>query len=204
VNLAAIRSAVFREEYPEKTTAILTQWSDRRKTPEQLQWAANTAPALAEYLQEDFGRWRTLIRRRFHFKVADLGAAGGTLSFPGGVLTYGFTSDSRDRGSIQRTLAVEAGWFTDGPRLAALLEILGFRTQAFELELNVELDPLSKIERLEVAGWAIEQEAEAEIRATKGDLRMTVRTAAIQFSGVDLAALLAGEAGEFTLAIDAV
>jgi hypothetical protein len=196
VNSLALRAAVFREDYRIRTKAILTEWTNRRITPEQLQFAANSAPALAEYLKDDFGKWRPLLRRKFAFKVAQISAEAGVLAFPGGTLTYSFAAENRDRGSMNRELSVDEAWFADGPRLAALFEIFGFKTQTFELEFAAALDPLAKIERLEESHWTIEREGATEVMATKGGLKMTIRERGVTFEGLNLHKLLAANAEE--------
>src|SRR5471030_3282963 len=55
------------ERQPENIRSILLDWKDSRRPQDQLEWAANTPGAMAEYFDEDFSSWRTNLRTEFGF-----------------------------------------------------------------------------------------------------------------------------------------
>lgn len=194
VDLSAhpLNSLLFGETRGEQTKCILTKWSDRSKTKEQLQAAANTTEAMATYLKEDFGKWRPLLRKRFGFSPSDIEADGGTMGFPGGSLSYCYEADSKDSGSIHRELNLDIDWFGDRARLASLLALFNFEPDTFELQLSMRLKPMDQISGLEANGWDIRQESDDEIVAVKDGITMTVTAGALVFDGFDIEQLLAG------------
>jgi hypothetical protein len=189
-----LNALLFRETRGEQTKCILTEWSNRSKTKEQLQWAANTTDAMAAYLKEDFGKWRPLLRKRFGFSPTDIETDGGTMGFPGGSLSHRYEAESKDSGSIHRELILDVDWFGDGARLASLLALFDFDPDTFELQLSMRLKPMTQIAGLEANGWDIRQESDEEVVAVKDGITMTVTTDTLAFDGFDIEQLLAGGA----------
>jgi hypothetical protein len=187
-----LNGLLFRETRGEQTKCILTEWSDRSKTKEQLQWAANTSDAMEAYLKDDFGSWRPLLRRRFGFAPSAIETDGGTIRFPGGDLSYRYEADSKDRGSIHRELSLDIDWFGDRARLTSLLGVFNFEPDTFELQLSMRLKPMDQITGLEANGWDIRQESNDEVVAFKDGITMKVTAGALAFDGFDIEQLLAG------------
>ena len=183
---------VFRESYGERTKAILTEWTDRSKTPGQLEYAVNNLGGLKKYLEEPFAKWRPLFRKRFGFTVSEIETDGTSFTFPGGSLNHSYEAENKDGGRIHRELALDIDWFDDGPRLSALLSILDFEPHTFELSLGSSLKPMDQIAGLEATGWNIQKEANDEVVASKGGITMTVTADALSFDGFDIKHLLAG------------
>jgi hypothetical protein len=187
-----LNALLFHETRGEQTKCILTEWSNRSKTKEQLQWAANTTDVMAEYLKDDFGKWRPLLRKRFGFSPTDIETDGGTMGFPGGSLSYRYEAESKDHGSIHRVLMLDIDWFGDGARLASLLALFSFDPDAFELQLSIRLKPMDQIAGLEANGWDVRQESDDEVVAVKDGKTMTVTAGSLAFDGFDIEQLLAG------------
>jgi hypothetical protein len=188
-----LESVIFRETFGERTKSILTEWRDRTKTPEQLQFAANSVDAMGAYVKGDFGRWRPLLRKNFDFVSSDIGANGGTLTFPGGELTYYYRADSKDSGYIHRKLVLTVDWFGDRERLASLLEVFNFSPNSFALRLGMRLVPMDQVTGLEANGWKIETESDDTVVAIKDGITITVREGSLKFIGFDIPKLLASE-----------
>jgi hypothetical protein len=183
---------VFRESFNERTKTILTDWKDRSKTPDQLEYAINNLGGLETYLEDTFGKWRPLFRKRLGFTVSEIDAYGTSFQFPGGALNYRYEAFSRDAGSVHRKLTLDIDWFGDGPRLLSLLSILDFTPHTFELSLGNGLQPMDQIAGLEANGWELEKETNAEVLASKNGITMTVTTTALRFDGFDIKQLLVG------------
>jgi len=183
---------VFRESYGERTKAILTEWSDRSKTPDQLEYAVNNLGGLKKYLEEPFAKWRPLFRKRFGFTVSEIETDGTSFTFPGGSLSHSYEAENKDGGRIHRELSLDIDWFDDGPRLSLLLSILDFEPHSFELSLGSSLKPMDQIAGLEANGWNIEKEANDQVVASKDGITMTVTQDALSFDGFDIKQLLAG------------
>lgn len=183
---------VFRESYGERTKAILTEWKDRSKTPDQLEFAANSRDAMEAYLADTFGEWRPLFRKSFGFTVSEIETDGASFVFPGGSLSYRYQAESKDSGRIHRELILDIDWFGNGSRLMSLLSILEFEPHTFELSLGSNLKPMDQIAGLEANGWNIEKEGRHEVVASKDGVTMTVTADALNFDGFDIKQLLAG------------
>ncbi len=183
---------VFRESYDERTKAILTDWKDRSKTPDQLEYAINNLGGLENYLGEPFGKWRPLFRKRFGFTVSEIDANGTSFQFPGGALNYRYEAFSKDGGRVHRELTLDIDWFGDGPRLSSLLALLDFTPRTFEVNLGNCFKPMDQIVGLEANGWEIGKESNTEVVANKDGITMTVTADALSFDGFDINQLLAG------------
>jgi hypothetical protein len=194
VNLKAhpFDELVLRESYGERTTAILTEWSNRSKTSDQLEYAVNNLGGLEKYLEEIFSKWRPLFRKRFGFTISEIDPDGSRFNFPGGSISYRYEAETKDRGLIHRKLTLDIDWFGDGPRLLSLLSILEFEPHTFELGLSISLKPMDQIAGLEANGWEIESEANDQVVASRDGITMSVTAGSLSFEGFDIEQLLSG------------
>lgn len=183
---------VFRDSFGERTKAILTEWSNRSKTSDQLEYAVNNQGGLEKYLEEPFGKWRPIFRKHFGFTVSEIETGGSSFKFPGGWLSYNYKATSKDGGLIHRELNLDIDWFDNGPRLKDLLSILHFEPELLELGLRNSLKPMEQISGLEANGWDINKETNDEVVASKDGVTMTITEYALSFDGFDIKQLLAG------------
>jgi len=186
---AGAAGIVFSDRKSERTKAILTNWSDRSKTVEQLQYAANLSEPMEAYTKESFGEWRVALRKSFQFDRTEIEVDGGTLQFPGGRLVYRYEADTKDQGAIVRDLRLDTSWFADLTRFLPLLELFQMRPRAFRVKLHREVQPLDCASALETAGWEIESEAEDTVIANTERIEITVSPRRLEFSGIDVRAL---------------
>lgn len=186
---AGAAGIVFSDRKTEWTKTILTDWSNRSKPVEQLQYAANMDEPMEVYTKDDFGQWRVELRKNFKFDRSEIESDGGTLRFPGGRLTYRYEAETKDRGIIVRDLDLAASWFADLARLNPLLELFQMRPSAFRVKLDRELRPLDCANALEAAGWDIESEADDEVIANAEQVEIKVSPRRLRFSRIDVRAL---------------
>jgi hypothetical protein len=186
-----VEALVLRETFSERTKAILTEWKDRSKPVDQLEWAANTDGAMEAYLKDDFAEWRSSLRRQFSFASTDIASSGSELTFPGGALTYRYKAETKDSGRVLRKLTLDIDWFGDGARLAFLLDILQFQPSKTEFKLATTIAPLEQIAGLEANGWTIESESDDVVVARKDEVALTIKNKSLAFEGVDIREVLA-------------
>ncbi len=186
-----ITSLVLKDSQGESTSSILTSWRDRRLTVEQLEYAANRA--LAEYLEADFGRFRSSLRKQLGFSASEIDSEDERLIFPGGTLSYTFKGETKDSGLLLRELSLDADWFDKPERLKSLMKILDFDCDEFVWELGVTLEPLKQIASLEAKGWESISETKSVVKFRKTGVKMTVEARRITFEGLNVLGML--EAG---------
>ena len=185
-----LKNLRFRDSYKEYTKAVLTEWRNRSKPIEQLEYAANNGDAMANYVKSVFKEKRSALRTTFGFSVSDIGCEGAAVSFPGGSLEYHFDLQSKDSGVMCRTLELDLDWFEDPAKLQSLFNVLSFRPTEMELPLNFEMKPLEQIAGLEANGWAVESEDDDEVVCVKSGITVRITMDALLFSGFDIKSLL--------------
>lgn len=185
-----ITNLVLKHTQRESTKNILTNWKNRTLTVEQLEHAANSA--LSEYLEADFGRYRSSLRKRLAFAVSEIDSEDDRLIFPGGSLSYSFKGETKDSGLIHRELSLDADWFDKPERLKNLLEIFGFSPDEFVWELGVTLEPLMQVSSLEAKDWETTSETKALVTFKKEGVTMHVEPRQITFEGLDVLDMLMG------------
>jgi hypothetical protein len=187
----SFNSLILHESHSERTKSILTDWSNRNKTAEQLEYAINNLGGLTKYFENTFSTWRPLFRRHLGFTSSELETDGSTFSFPGGSLSHRYHAESKDRGCIHSELTLDSDWFNNGPRLISLLSILDFNPHSLEINFTSPLKPLNQIESLEANDWRITNESAHEIVASKNGITMTVAVDSLKFDGFDIKKLFA-------------
>ncbi|MDX2110246.1 MAG: caspase family protein [Verrucomicrobiota bacterium] len=192
LNAHPLEALIFRQSQVERTKCILTEWKDSSKTPQQLEYAANTDRALSTYLADDFNRWRPLLRKQFGFSPANIDCSGGTLTFPGGLLSTRFEARDKKHGHIHRELRIDIDWFGDGPRLSNLLEALDFRPESFAFQLTGTCQPLHQITGLEANQWEVKSESDIEVTAHREGITLIIGPDMLSFEGFDIPQLLTG------------
>jgi hypothetical protein len=178
------------DSFDESTSSILTEWSNRSRPIEQLEYAANSSGAMAGYTKEDFGKWRSRLRKEFGFNVAEISTDGGALIFPGGSLSYSIELGSRDRGEVTRTLQLDIDWFGKADLLLKLLQLFEMRPESLKLSLKIDLEPLAQIPGLEANEWEVTKESDEEVVAEWEGIVVTIREDTIQFEGMNVVGML--------------
>lgn len=183
------------ETESESVRAFLPEWKNPKLTQEQLEYAANTTNALANYFDRDFSAWRTKLRNEFGFAPSGIGSEGGELTFPGGSLCNEYKAESKERGVIIRKLHLEMDWCENGERLRSLLEILKFGVEEIVLSLNVRLTPIDQLQGLTANGWVIQSEKDTKVVASKAGVKLRVYQKRIAISGLDFDELFDASVG---------
>ena len=192
-----ILSLVLKDTQQEYTSNILTSWRNRSLTVEQLEYAANSA--LPEYLEADFGRFRSSLRKKLGFSVSEIDSDDKRLVFPGGRLSYSFEGETKDSGVLHRELSLDADWFDKPDRLKALIEIFGMDPDEFVWELGVTLEPLKQVSSLEAKEWETTSETKELVTFKKYGVTMQVEPRLITFEGIDVLEMLEGETDDDTV-----
>ncbi len=189
------KALVFHESKNVRTKEILTQWTDRFKTKDQLEYAVNNKGGLEKYLEESFAEWRPTFRRSFGFTASQIDTSGTSFTFPGGSLNHCYHAASKDSGRIHRELSLDPAWFDDGCRLELLLSKLNFAPDSFELTLTGTLKPMDQIAGLEAHKWVIHHETSDRVEGGKGGVTMTINKDSLIFEGFNIKDLLTGASG---------
>ncbi|RYZ70231.1 MAG: caspase family protein [Proteobacteria bacterium] len=178
------------DSFDECTNSILTEWSNRSLTIKQLEYAANSDGAMAEYTSENFKKWRSRLRNDFGFNGSDISAEGGVLRFPGGSISYSIELGSKDRGDITRKLQLDIDWFGKTDLLLKLLKLFQMRPESLKFSLNIDLEPLVQIPGLEANEWEVTEESEDEVVAEWDNIVVTIRQDTVRFDGMNVLGML--------------
>jgi hypothetical protein len=191
VLVRGVSHLVLRDSQSEQTKNILTSWSNRALTPEQLEYAANTPQALGAYLTDTISTLRPKLRNVFRFAHSEVEADHDALLFPGGSLSFRYRAETRDRGKIHRTLTLDSDWFADWERLNSLLALFDITSKGFRLQLLNKTRPLDHLTVLEAHGWDTRKESDEGITVAKSGVAMTLTRGAAAFQGLTVKDLFA-------------
>ncbi len=178
------------DSFDEYTSSILTEWSNRSRPIEQLEYAANSSEAMAGYTKEDFDKWRPRLRREFGFNPSDISTNGGVLYFPGGSISYSIKLGSKDRGDLTRELQLDVDWFGRPELLLKLLKLFRMTPESLKLSLKVDLEPLAQIAGLEANDWEVTQESEEKVVAEWDRIVVEIKQDTLKFEGMDVIGML--------------
>lgn len=183
-----VESLVLKDSKRESTSNILTNWKNRQLTVEQLEFAANHA--LKEYLEADFGNFRSQLRKQLRFSASEIDNESDFLAFPGGMLSYSFKGQTKDLGLLIRELSLDPDWFDKPDQLKTLIETLLFNCDEFVWKLGLTLEPLKQIPSLEAKGWNSLSESMHMVKFEKENVIMTIEPQRITFEGMDILSML--------------
>jgi hypothetical protein len=187
------------EETEEHITSILTNLKRRDLTADQLAYAANNA--LGEYLEDDFSKYRSKLRKELKFTTSEVEVNDEYITFPGGSIEYQVKGQTTRDCLIIRDLNIDTDWFDKPETLKTLLKIFQFKPDTLTLHLNKKCKPMQEIATFESLDWEAFHESDDLVKFKWDRTTMELSTQSILFNGLDFKKLMDGNSEENSVII---